>query len=437
MKTPPYSIESERNVLGAILSDNKYYDDVSFLMADDFFSAEHRNIFTVLKENIENGHNVDYFLAHEKSADIELSYLVGVVKECYAPINAKLYADVVKSKSISRKLLTLGSEISQSVYADESDQLDKAQEAISKISESHKNKSEPQVIAKFLKSTLDGIERAYNNKGDIIGLSTGLVDLDSKTLGMHPSDLIIIAGRPAMGKTSLALNIAEAVAKTGEPTLVFSMEMSAEQLTQRELSSLSGISLNAIRSGDLDDSAWSRLAVAVKKLNEMPLIIDEAPALTIGEVRLRARKIKRERGLSLIIIDYIQLMQGRGYNRNESISEISRGLKAIAKELRIPVIALSQLNRELEKRPNKRPQASDLRDSGAIEQDADVILFVYRDEMYNEGSPYEGIAEIIINKQRQGETGKIYASFKGELCRFDNFAGNLPEYQKPTKGFRG
>jgi len=437
MRKPPYSIESEQNVLGAVLSDIKYFDDISFLSTDDFFRSEHRNIYTIIKTLVLEGSDVDPLLAHEKSVGMQLSYFVDLARKCYAPQNAKAYAEVVKKKSISRRLLAAGIQISQSAYDDESDQLDKAQEAINDIGKEKQDKGEPQAISKFTIKTLDGIERAFLNEGELIGLSTGLIDLDSKTLGLHPSELIIIAGRPAMGKTSLALNIAEACALSGKTSLVFSMEMGAEQLVQRELASLSGINLNAIRSGSLDDSCWSRLTMAVQKLNTLPLIIDETPALTIGEIRLRAKKVKREKGLDLIVVDYIQLMQGKGYNRNEVISEISRGLKSIAKELKIPVVALSQLNRELEKRPNKRPQMSDLRDSGAIEQDADVILFVYRDEVYDENSSYKGIAEIIIGKQRQGETGKIYATFKGEVCRFNNFAGTVPEYKKPERGFTG
>jgi replicative DNA helicase len=338
---------------------------------------------------------------------------------------------------MSRKLIKAGNEIVEEGYNEGS--LDVAQDLINDLSNNDTTKSKPREITEFLGETLETIQNAFENGGMITGLSTGLLGLDEKTQGLQKSDLIILAARPSMGKTSLALNIAEYTAMKGETALVFSMEMDGESITQREIASLSRIPLNLVRSGQIKDHQWPKLTDAVSRLNGLPLIIDETPALTVGELRLRAKQVKREKGLGLIVVDYIQLMTGTGNNRNEVVSEISRGLKAVAKELKVPIIALSQLNRSLESRPNKRPIMSDLRDSGAIEQDADVIIFIYRDEVYNEESPHKGLAEINIAKQRQGAIGKVHTSFIGHLCRFENYAGEIPQFSSPTRkpSFKG
>ena len=433
------SVNAEQNVLGAILVDNNIFDKVDFLDESDFINYDHQMIFSISKRLISEGKEVDFFIINDELKDISLKYLTDLSRGLPTTKNAKAYADVIKRESTNRKLMAASTLIHQLANedGDVKEKLDTALDLINKLADSPTDKSKPKPVKDFIQSTLDRIEDAYNNDGSLIGLSTGLNELDKKTLGFHKSDLIIIAGRPSMGKTSLALNMAEHCALEGKTALVFSMEMGAEQLTQRELSSLSSISLNDIRSGNLGDDTWARLSSAVTKLNTMPLIIDETPALTVGDIRLRAKQVKRERGLDLIVIDYIQLMSGSGNNRNEAVSEISRGLKAIAKELQVPVIALSQLNRNLDTRTDKHPQMSDLRDSGAIEQDADVILFVYRDEVYNEESQFKGLAEVVIGKQRQGELGKIVTEFKGHLCRFNNYSGVIPDYQPKGKGFKG
>ena len=435
------SREAEQNVLGALLSDNRMFDEIDFLQADDFLTEEHRNIFATSKKMIESGNEVDPFLLSDKDKTLQLTYLTDLVRHCYAPKNAKAYADVVKRTSIDRKLLGIGSSISQLASKDKTtgEKFDEALDMLNNLSNQSTQKSKPQEISKSLNSVIDRIEAAYKNGGSVTGLSTGLIGLDEKTLGLHKSDFIVIAGRPSMGKTALALNMAEVAAKKNETALIFSMEMPTEQLIDRELANLGSIPLNLIRSGKLRDEHWPRLTAAFNELNGLPMDIDDSPALSIGEVRLRAKQVQREKGLGVIVIDYIQLMRGKGNNRTEEVSEISRGLKAIAKELKVPVIALSQLNRSLEARPNKRPIMSDLRESGSIEQDADLILFVYRDEYYNEESPHKGIAEINIAKQRQGETGKVFTKFTGHLCRFENYVGDIPQFSTPTrtKGFRG
>jgi len=435
------SREAEQHVIGSILVNNNIFDEVDFLNKDDFLNSEHQAIFSASKELIEKGKEVDCFIIQDNLKNLDLRYLVELSKNVPTTVNAKAYAKIVKRDSTNRKLMAAGNSIYQIAETDKptEEKLDTALDLLSNLSTENNEKSKPVEINKFLSSTIDDIEKAYNNKGEIIGLSTGLIGLDEKTLGLHPSNLIIIAGRPSMGKTSLALNMAEDAAKKGKTALVFSMEMSGKELTQRELANLGSIPFNFIRSGKLNDKHWPRLTEATKQLNEMPLIIDETPALTIGELRLRAKQVQREKGLDLIVVDYIQLMSGSGDTRNETVSDISRGLKALAKELSVPVVALSQLNRSLEQRPNKRPIMSDLRDSGAIEQDADVILFVYRDEVYNEESPHKDIAEIIIGKQRQGALGTVFTKFIGCLLRFENYVGDIPQFSAPTrtKSFRG
>lgn len=444
LKQPPYSIEAEQHVLGSILIDNKSFNDVEFLSPDDFYRNDHREIFKTIKTMLEAGKEVDLFLADDavsNSTDMSAGYLGRLAKNCPTSANAKQYADVVKRKSIDRQLLTASMQIGGLAYDDNqaNDKLDQALDLINNLSTFGTEKSKPKKIGEYLGPALDKIQSALDKGGMVAGLSTGLIGLDNKILGLQEPDLIIIAGRPSMGKTTLAMNIAETCARENEPVAFFSMEMGGEQIAMRTLANFANINLYVLRNGKLADHEWPKLTQAVHDTNDIPLIIDQTGGLTIGEVRIKAKQIKREYGLSLLIVDYIQLMRGEGYSREAEISSITRGLKAIAKELQIPVIALSQLNRELEKRPNKRPRMSDLRDSGAIEQDADIIMFIYRDEVYNENSLDKGIAEIIIGKQRQGELGTIYTNFIGHYCRFENHEGYQSQIinEPKQKGFTG
>jgi replicative DNA helicase len=311
--------------------------------------------------------------------------------------------------------------------------VDEAERLIMQISESGQKAGGPQGMEGLLKGAIDRIEELYNTGGDITGLTTGFIDLDRMTSGLQPSDLVIVAGRPSMGKTSFAMNLVENAALASDrPLMVFSMEMPAEQLVIRMLSSLGRIDQSRVRTGKLEQDDWPKLASATEKLKGTQVFIDDTPALTPTELRSRVRKLVREQGdLGMIMVDYLQLMRvaGSGEGRTAEISEISRSLKAIAKEFKCPVVALSQLNRSLEQRPNKRPVNSDLRESGAIEQDADVIMFIYRDEVYNEDSPDKGVAEIIIGKQRNGPIGSCRLSFQGQFTRFENLArGDYEHY---------
>jgi len=444
LKQPPYSIEAEQHVLGSILINNNSFDEVDFLKVDDFYRSEHREIFKTIKAMFEAGKEVDIFLADDAmNGDVNMSagYLGQLAKACPTSANAKQYAEVVKRKSTDRQLLKASMEISSLAYDQTltTGKLDKASDLLNNLSSADAEKLKPMRLENYLGLALDKIQDAWENKGIVSGLSTGLVGLDNKILGLNEPDLIIIAGRPSMGKTTLAMNIAESCAKAKEPVAFFSMEMGGEQVALRTLSNFSNINLHVLRNGKLADKDWPKLTTAVHEAQSLPIIIDQTGGLSIGELRLKAKQIKREHGLSLLIVDYIQLMRGDGSNREAEISSISRGLKALAKELQIPVIALSQLNRELEKRPNKRPKMSDLRDSGSIEQDADIIIFIYRDEVYNEHSPDKGIAEIIISKQRQGELGTIFSSFIGHHCRFENYEGYQSQISRETKqkGFAG
>ena len=339
----------------------------------------------------------------------------------------------MRERSILRQLITVGTSISNVAFNPEgrsSEQmLDLVERQVFEIAEKGAKRSGGFIqVKQVLSKVVDRIDTLFEQDSPITGLATGFTDFDMQTAGLQPADLVIVAGRPSMGKTSFAKNLAENTAiKSKQPVAVFSMEMPAESLAMRMLSSLGQIDQTRLRTGKLNDDDWPRLTSAIALLNEAPLFIDDTPALTVTELRARARRLQREHGLSLIVIDYIQLMQGSGNsneNRATEISEISRSLKALAKELSVPVVALSQLNRSLEQRPNKRPVMSDLRESGAIEQDADVIVFIYRDEVYNEDSPEKGKAEIIISKQRNGPIGTVALTFQGKYTRFENFAYN-------------
>ncbi len=442
LKVPPHSIQAEQSVLGGLMLDNQTWDSVADkVIAEDFYRKDHRLIFTTIELLAEKQDPFDVITLSESLDAIGelqtvggLAYLGTLAKDTPSAANIVAYANIVRERSILRQLIHIGTDISDSAFntegRDTSEILENAERDVFKIAEQRQRGQEGgfKPIKKLLASAVDKIETLYEQEGSITGASTGFSDLDDLTSGLQPADLIIIAGRPSMGKTTIAMNIAENVAiSTGMPVAVFSMEMPGDSLAMRMMSSLGRIDQNKVRTGKLDDDEWPRLTSAINMLAETKLFIDDTPALTPTEVRARSRRLVREHGpLGLIVLDYLQLMQSpsSGESRVQQISDISRGLKALAKELSVPVIALSQLNRNLEQRPNKRPVMSDLRESGAIEQDADLIIFVYRDEVYNEDSPDKGMAEIIIGKQRNGPLGTVRLTFLGKYTKFENFAGD-------------
>ena len=434
---PPHSIEAEHSVLGGLMLDNDSWDTVANLLVEkDFYRRAHQLIFRAITQLFEKSIPVDVITLaefHDKRGELdqvgELTYLGMLVRNTPSAANIIAYSSIVRECSVLRQMIQVSSEISNLAFnpggRTSADILDLAEKQVLEIAENGANRGNKFVHIKNIISTVSAnINAAAENDSSITGLSTGFTDLDKKTLGLQPADLIIVAGRPSMGKTTFAMNLTESIAiKSKKSVAVFSMEMPANMLAMRMLSSLGQIDQNSLRSGNLSGDDWARLNSASVLLNEASLFIDDTPALTIIELRTRARRLKREHGLSLIVIDYIQLMQGSGSNENRAteLSEISRSLKSLAKELEIPVIALSQLNRSLEQRPNKRPIMSDLRESGAIEQDADLIVFIYRDEVYNEDPSLKGRAEIIIGKQRNGPTATITLTFQGRYTRFENF----------------
>jgi replicative DNA helicase len=446
LKVPPHSLQAEQSVLGGLMLDNQTWDSVADKVGeDDFYRRDHRLIFraiTLLAEKQDPFDVITLSEAMDSRGELQdaggLAYLGMLAAETPTAANIVAYANIVRDRSILRQLIHVGTEISDSAFTTEgretADLLENAERRVFEIAEQRqRGQGGFSSIKSLLAKAVDKIEMLYEQDGDITGASTGFTDLDEKTSGLQPSDLIIVAGRPSMGKTTIAMNMAENVAvKSGMPVAVFSMEMPGEALAMRMMSSLGRIDQHKVRTGKLDDDDWPRLTSAINLLAETKLFIDDTPALTPTEVRSRARRLTREHGqLGLIVLDYLQLMQSpsSGENRVQQISDISRGLKALAKELNVPVIALSQLNRNLEQRPNKRPVMSDLRESGAIEQDADLIIFVYRDEVYHEDSQDKGIAEIIIGKQRNGPLGTVRLTFLGQYTRFENFTGvyNGPE----------
>ena len=442
LKLPPHSIEAEQSVLGGLLLENDALDRIAdVLNADDFYRHDHRLIFQHISRLIEQSKPADIVtVAESLESTAELSgvggiaYLGALAQNTPSAANIRRYAEIVRERAVMRKLVEVGSGIAESAFSpqgkDVAQLLDEAEARIFEIAEGGKRSTQGFVDIKvLLPQVADRIDALFQreNPSDVTGIPTGFSDLDSMTSGLQPGDLVIVAGRPSMGKTAFSLNIAENVAlDTGLPVAVFSMEMGATQLAMRMIGSVGRLDQHKMRTGRLEDEDWVRLTTALGKLNDAPLFIDESAGLNALEVRARARRLHRQCGkLGLIVIDYLQLMSATrsGENRATEISEISRALKSLAKELDVPVVALSQLNRGLEQRPNKRPVMSDLRESGAIEQDADVILFIYRDQVYNPDSPDKGTAEIIIGKQRNGPIGTVRLTFLGEHTRFESFAG--------------
>ncbi|MBX9609070.1 MAG: replicative DNA helicase [Gammaproteobacteria bacterium] len=438
LKVPPHSIEAEQAVLGGLMLDNEAWPNVVERIGfEDFYRRDHANIFRAIEMLANDSKPFDVVTLAEWLKNREqlgevggMAYLAQLAENTPSAANIAAYADIVRQRSILRHLVSAGTQIAESAFRTEgrnSDELlDLAESLVFEIAEREsKGRRGFRPIKDLLVDALDKIDMLFQRDNPITGVSTGYYELDNMTSGLQRSDLIIIAGRPSMGKTSFALNIAQHAAIKGElPVAVFSMEMPSEQLAMRMLSSLGRIDQHRVRTGRLSDDDWPRLTHSVGILSEAKMFIDDTPALTPSDLRARCRRLAREHGIGLIVIDYLQLMQvpGSKENRATEISEISRSLKALAKELSCPVIALSQLNRSLENRQDKRPVMSDLRESGAIEQDADVIMFIYRDEVYNEDSPDKGIAEIIIGKQRNGPIGSRKLRFFGEYTTFENLA---------------
>ena len=438
IKLPPYSIEAERSVIGGLMLDPQAWEKVSeVVMADDFYRPEHRAIFSVIARLADDTEPADVVTISErldKRGELEdvggIAYLIEMVEATPSAANIASYAEIVRERSVLRRLISTTNEINTRADHPEgmtaSEIVEDAERRIFQLSGDGEKKGGPRVVSEILSKTVDKIDELYHREGSITGLSTGFTDLDAMTSGLQPSDLIIVAGRPSMGKTTFAMNLVENATMISElPVVVFSLEMPAEQLMMRMLSSLGRIDQTRMRSGQLIQEDWDKLMSAVKMLKDRKLFIDDTAGISPTEMRSRTRRIAREHGgIALIMIDYLQLMQIPGYSegRTNEISEISRSLKAIAKEMECPVIALSQLNRSLEQRPNKRPVNSDLRESGAIEQDADIISFVYRDEVYHEDTPHKGIAEIIIGKQRNGPIGTCRLAFIGKFTRFEDLA---------------
>lgn len=445
IKMLPHSVEAEQSVLGGLLLSADAWDAVAeAVTASDFYRPDHRLIFRQISMLAEGLEPVDVITVADKLealGELEaaggLPYLADLAQNTPSASNIRAYAQVVRERASLRKLIEAAQEIAESGFTPEGrtsdDLINEAERRIMQISEQGPKAGGPQGVNPLLQSALGRIEELFNSGGDITGITTGFKDLDAMTSGLQPSDLVIVAGRPSMGKTSFAMNLVEnAVLSQTKPILVFSMEMPADSLIIRMLSSIGRIDQTRIRNGKLEQEDWPKLSAAMNKLKDVPLFIDDTAALTPTEIRSRARRIAREHGgLGMIMVDYLQLMQvaGASDGRTAEISEISRSLKAIAKEFEVPMVALSQLNRSLEQRPNKRPVNSDLRESGAIEQDADVIMFIYRDEVYNEESPDKGTAEIIIGKQRNGPIGTCRLAFVGQHTRFENLArGSYEEY---------
>ena len=443
LKLPPNSVEAEQSVLGGLLLENEALDRIADILSQaDFYRHDHRLIYTHIAKLIEQNRPADIVTVAESlenSAELSsvggIAYLGALAQNTPTAANIRRYAEIVRERSIMRKLVEVGSGIAESAYnpqgRDAQQLLDEAEAKIFQIAESGNRGSQGFVnIQTLLPKVADRIDFLYQreNQGSVTGVSTGFDDLDEKTSGFQPGDLIIVAGRPSMGKTAFSLNIAENVAlDTKKAVAVFSMEMGATQLATRMIGSVGRLDQHRMRNGNLEDEDWARLTTALGKLNDAPIFIDEGAGLSSFDVRARARRLHRQTGgLGLIVVDYLQLMAGTSgrasENRATEISEISRSLKSLAKELEVPVVALSQLNRSVEQRPDKRPVMSDLRESGAIEQDADLILFIYRDEVYNPDSEDKGTAEIIIAKQRNGPIGRVRLTFLGQHTRFENFS---------------
>lgn len=444
LRVPPHSVEAEQSLLGGLLLDNQAFDKIADLVsAEDFYRDDHRRLYRHISTLIGQGKPADVVTVAESVETSEdkdrtggPAYLGSLAQNTPSALNIRRYAELVRERSVQRRLAQVATEIAEAALSPSGKEvgqlLDEAESRILEVGDKGQRGTQGfEQIQPVLARVFKRIDDLYHqeNKSDVTGVPTGFIDLDERTAGLQPGELIIVAGRPSMGKTALALNFAEHVAvKNGIPVAIFSMEMGATQLAMRLLGSIARVDQHKMRTGRLNDEEWSRLSTAMGELHNAPIYIDETGALNSLELRTRARRMNRQSGkLGLVVVDYLQLMsaanQRQEENRATEISEISRSLKALAKELACPVIALSQLNRALETRNDKRPMMSDLRESGAIEQDADLILFIYRDEVYfPEKLESRGIAEVIIGKQRNGPIGKVELTFLGEHTRFENRA---------------
>ena len=436
LRLPPHSVEAEQSVLGGLMLDNSGWDRVADVVdSADFYRRDHQLIFAAIGTLSEKSVPSDAVTASEhleKCSQLDdaggLAYIGGLAKDTPSAANIRAYAEIVRERAMLRELIRVGGEIAGSAHANDGrgavDLVDEAERKVFEIAERGQRRGTGFVgLKKILPDVIDRLDELSHTEGDITGVATGFQKLDTLTAGLHGGELIIIAGRPSMGKTTLAMNIAENAAIAGKiPTAIFSMEMSSEQLAFRMIGSIGRVNQSNLRTGRFSDEDWTRINSAVAIMSQAPIFIDDAPALSPTEIRARARRLKREHGLGLIVLDYLQLMgiSGTRENRATEISEISRSLKALAKELNVPIVALSQLNRSVEQRTDKRPVMSDLRESGAIEQDADVIAFIYREEVYDADTPRKGMADIIIAKQRNGPIGELHLTFLGEYTRFEN-----------------
>jgi len=446
LKLPPHSIEAEQSLLGGLLIDNTALDQVAdTISSKDFYRQDHRLIFIHITNLVNISSPADVITVAEsleKNSELAstggIAYLGNLAENMPSVANIRGYAKIIRDNSILRNLITVGSDIVEGAFLpkgkDAQQLLDEMEAKLFAIAESESNRLGYKDFQAVIAQVVRDLEERGQNPGTVTGLSTGFTDLDNLTTGLHGGELVIVAGRPSMGKTALAMNIAEACGvDQNKAVAIFSMEMGSEQIVTRLLGAVSKVNQQKMRTGKMDEDDWAKIADGLGRLNEAPLFIDEGSALNSYELRARARRLHRstEGGLGLIVVDYIQLMSAlggqQGENRATEISEISRSLKSLAKELNVPVVALSQLNRNVDSRPDKRPQMSDLRESGAIEQDADVIMFIYRDEVYNPDSPDKGIAEIILAKQRSGPIGTVKLTFVGEFTRFENYAN--PGYE--------
>ncbi len=437
LKVPPHSIEAEQSLLGGLMLDHQSWDKVADIVTEpDFYRRDHQLIFAAIAKLAEDANPCDVVTVSEcldNRGDLEkaggLEYLASLANETPGAANARSYAKILRERSMLRLLITAGNEISGAAFTNDgrtaSEIVDAAERLVFEIAESgSRGRSGFKALKHILPEAVDRIDVLHQSDGDITGISSGFSEFDKLTAGLQPGELIIVAGRPSMGKTTLAINIAENAAIGSQvPTAIFSMEMPSQQLAFRMISSLGRVDQTHLRTGRFPDEDWSRINTAVQLMSEAPIFIDDTPALSPTEIRARARRLQREHGLGLIVVDYLQLMAvpGSKENRATEISEISRSLKALAKELSLPIIALSQLNRSVEQRTDKRPVMSDLRESGAIEQDADVILFIYREEVYNQDTPRKGIADIAVAKQRNGPIGDFPLTFVGRYTKFENW----------------
>lgn len=429
VRVPPHSVDAEQGVLGGLLLENRAWDRLGDLLtAEDFYRHDHRLIFGTAAALLNASKPADVLTIHDalqaagqSEAAGGLAYLNAIADSVPSSANVRSYAEIVRAHRVRRDVLAVGHDIAELAEAgDPAELVERATGMIMALVDTRAAGRDPVAIGSLLSTVIEQLEARVERGGSVSGLATGFADLDERTSGLQIGDLVIVAGRPSMGKTTFAINIAENVTDSDGVALVISLEMAGSQLAERTIARYGEIDTQRLRTGRLQDGDWPRLTHAVQKMENQRLIIADDPSLAnVSRVRLAARKVKQRQGrLDLIVIDYLQLMQGEGNNRNEDLGGITRALKLLARELACPIVLLSQLSRKVEERTNKRPILSDLRESGAIEQDADVVMMVYRDDYYNEDSPFKGLSEILIRKQRMGPLGEVFMTFQGQYSRF-------------------